>query len=197
MEKEKLDKLRIQLSVESKNGIDFTIAATIIWAIIAFIWKIDASSYNKSILVFIAGGPMLPLAYTLSKILSTKWKIKANPLQPLGLWLNFAQLFYFPFLIFILIKSPDYFIMTYSIITGAHFFPYSWFYKTKWFAIFGGIISLGSLLIGLNYEPGKLYYIGIFTSICLLILTLLLLVDFNKKKTKFTPTGAEILQHIV
>lgn len=186
MNKEELDKLRNRLSVESKNGIDFTIAATVIWVIIAFIWNLDGDSYKKSILVFIAGGTLLPLAFALSKILKTNWKVKGNPLQPLGLWLNLAQLFYFPFLIFILIKSPDYFIMTYSIITGAHFFPYSWFYRTKPYAVFAGIISLGSLLIGLNIEREKFFYIGIFTSICLILLTIGLLVDFNKKKSKFT-----------
>jgi hypothetical protein len=186
MNKEESDKLRNQLSVESKNGIDFIIAATIIWALIAVIWKLGGTSYNKSVLVFIAAGPMLPLAFMFSKILKTNWKVKDNPLQPLGLWLNFAQLFYFPFLIFILIKSPDYFIMAYSIITGAHFFPYSWFYKTKWYAIFAGIISLGSLLVGLNFEHENFFYIGVFTSLCLLILTLGLLSDFKKKKAKFT-----------
>ena len=105
MKKDELDKLRNQLSTESKNGIDFTIAATIIWAIIAFIWTLKVDSYNKSVFVFMAGGPLLPLAFILSKIFKTNWKVKDNPLQPLGLWLNFAQLFYFPFLIFLLLPT--------------------------------------------------------------------------------------------
>ena len=157
------------------------ISATIIWAIIAFIWSLDVDSYNKSVLVFIVGAPLLPLAFLFSKILKTNWKVKDNHLQPLGLWLNIAQLFYFPFLIFVLIKSPDYFIMTYSIITGAHFFPYSWFYKTKFYALFAGVISLGSLLIALNIDEEKFFYIGVFTSVCLLLLTIGLLFDFNRK----------------
>ena len=181
MKKDELDKLKNQLSVESKNGIDFTIAATIIWAVIAFIWALKVDSYNKSVLVFIAGGLLLPLAFMLSKILKTNWKVQDNPLQPLGLWLNFAQLFYFPFLIFILIRLPDYFIMTYAIITGAHFFPYSWFYRTKWYAIFAGIISLGSLLLTLNIKVENHFYIGVWTSVCLFVLTLGLIADLNKK----------------
>ena len=185
MKNEELDKLRNQLSVQSKNGIDFTIAAGVIWSVIAFIWTLKGKPYNKSILTFIVGGPLLPLAFMLSKILKTKWKIENNPLQPLGLWLNFAQLFYFPFLIFIFIRQPDYFIMTYAIITGAHLFPYSWFYKTKWYAIFAGLISAGSLLIAINLKIEKQFYIGIWISICLFILTLLLITDFNKKKMNF------------
>jgi len=191
MDLTKLNNLRIQLSIEAKNGIDFTISATIIWAVIAFIWQLEYSSYNKSVLVFIAGGPMLPLAFILSKILKTRWKIPNNPLQPLGLWFNFAQLFYFTFLIFVLIKMPDYFIMVYAIITGAHFFPYAWYYKTNWYAIFAGIISLGSLLIGLFIKQENLFFIGIFTSISLAILSLGLYADFNfklKKAPKYANT---------
>ena len=181
MDLTRLNNLRKQLSIEAKNGIDFTISATIIWAVIAFVWQLEYSSYNKSVLVFIAGGPMLPLAFLFSKILKTKWKIPNNPLQPLGLWFNFAQLFYFPFLIFALIKMPDYFIMVYAIITGAHFFPYAWYYKTNWYAIFAGIISLGSLLIGLFIKQEHFFFIGIFTSISLAILSFGLYADFNSK----------------
>jgi hypothetical protein len=76
--------------------------------------------------------------------------------------------------------------MTYSIITGAHFFPYSWFYKTKWYAVLAGVISLGSLLAGLYLEQKDFFYIGLFTSFCLLALTVGLIVDLNKKKAGFT-----------
>ena len=129
---ESLDKLRDDLSLKARNGIDFTLSATLIWLLVAFIWSLSIDSYNKSVLVFMVSSLLLPTALGLSKILKTQWKIEGNPLQPLGLWLNFAQLFYFPFLIFVLIKMPDYFVMTYAIITGAHLFPYAWFYRTKW-----------------------------------------------------------------
>lgn len=181
MTKHELDKLRNQLSVESKNGIDFTIAATVIWAAISFIWTLQTGSYNKSVLTFIVGGPLLPMAFMLSKILKTKWKIEDNPLQPLGLLFNFSQLFYFPFLVFILIKYPDYFIMTYAIITGAHFFPYAWFYNTKWYAFFAGIISIGAMLIALTVTIEQQFYIGVWTSICLGVLSIGLITDYRKK----------------
>ncbi len=125
--KDNLDALRIELSTKSKNGLDFTLSACIIWAAIAYLWTFPYTPYNKSILTFIVGSLMLPLALFFSKLLKTIWTNKDNPLQPLGLWLNFAQLFYFPFLIFTLIKMPEYFVMVYVIITGAHFFPYAWF----------------------------------------------------------------------
>ena len=103
---ENFDSLRNELSVKSKNGLDFTLAASIVWLSIAFIWTLNTISYNKSVLTFIVGGFMLPLALLFSKIMKTNWKNKDNPLQPLGLWLNFAQLFYFPFLIYLPDRPP-------------------------------------------------------------------------------------------
>jgi len=174
MTSEKLDELRKELSVKSKNGIDFTLAASVIWLIIAYLWTLKFKAYDRSIFVFIAGAPLLPMAFLFSKLLKTNWKIVDNPLQPLGLWLNIAQLFYFPFLIFTMIKMPEYFIMVYAIITGAHLFPYGWFYKTNWYSIFSGIIVIGVLLLGLNVSFEKMYLVAIFTSVSLFILTLCL-----------------------
>ncbi|MFK7770564.1 MAG: hypothetical protein AB8F94_00440 [Saprospiraceae bacterium] len=176
-----LDNLRLELSLKAKNGINFIIAASIIWLMIGYIWTLSYTSYDKSVLTFIVGGLMLPLAFLFSKILKTSWTIKDNPLQPLGLWLNVAQLFYFPFLIFILIKYPDYFVMTYAMITGAHFFPYAWFYNEIVFAIMAGVISVGALLLALKLPVADFYIIPIFMSGSLFILTILLYFSYAKK----------------
>jgi hypothetical protein len=181
--KENLDRLRNELSVKAKNGIDFTLAASLVWLGIALVWTLDASAYNKSVLTFIGGGIMLPLAFGFSKIMKTIWTIKENPIQPLGLWLNFAQLFYFPFLVFALIRMPEYFVMVYAIITGAHFFPYSWFYNNLYYAIFAGIISLGSLILGLTLAQQQFFFIPLFLSLCLLVLTFFLYFDSRKKQS--------------
>jgi hypothetical protein len=125
---------------------------------------------------------MLPLAWAMSKVFKTNWAIKSNPLQPLGLWLNFAQLFYFPFLMFVYSKQPQYFIMTYAIITGAHFFPYAWFYRTKAFAYMAGIISVGAMLIGLRVGTQELYLIPGFVVASLVLLSVLLVVSYKQNE---------------
>jgi hypothetical protein len=182
MKKESLDSLRINLSVNSKNGLDFTLSAGIIWILISFIWRLDYTSYNKSVYTFIVGSLMLPLTFLFSKVFKTTWTNADNPLQPLGLWLNFSQLFYFPFLIFTLIKMPDYFVMVYVIITGGHFFPYAWFYKTNLYAIFAGIITIGAMFLGLMLPVDKIFLIPSFMSVSLFFLTLFLFLDSSKKK---------------
>lgn len=184
MQKTELEKLKLDLSVQAKNGLDFIIAATIIWFVIAYIWSLSFTPYNKSILTFVMGSFLLPLAWLFSKILKTNWKIENNPLDPLGLWLNFAQLFYFPILVFILLKYPDYFVMAYAIITGAHFFPYAWYYHTTAYAIMAGVISSGSMLIGMSIPANKMYFIPSFMGLSLIILAFLIVAAYKKNKKR-------------
>jgi len=169
-----LQKLKLELAIKSKKGTDFILAACFVWFSISYVWVIDGASYNKSVITFIVGALLLPLAFSLSKILKTDWKVDKNPLQPLGLWLNFAQLFYFPFLIFVLLTLPDYFVMTYAIITGAHLFPYAWLYDDISYAIIAGIISAASLIIGLNVSEEAMFFIPLFTAVSLLIMFIIL-----------------------
>lgn len=169
MGQNELERLKLEIQLNAKNGIDFIVSAAIVWFGIFIIWTLDYQAYEKSVFTFIFGALLLPLAFGFSKILKTNWKVKNNPLQPLGLWLNFAQLIYFPFLIFILIRYPDYFIMAYAIITGAHLFPYAWFYDEMGYVVSAVLISVGSLIIALNVTAEKIYYIPIFTSIVLVL----------------------------
>lgn len=141
--------LKLEIQREAKKGVDFLLAAGLLWLLISFIWTWDQTSYNKSIFTFMVGALLLPLAFGLSNVLKTTWKIKNNPLQPLGLWLNFAQLIYFPISVFMLIKFPDYFILVHAIITSAHLFPYVWLYDELGCAVAAIFIAAGSLVLAL------------------------------------------------
>lgn len=180
MEKQNLKELKLEIQIQAKKGLDFIISGGILWLIIFIIWLQDFSSYDKSIFTFIIAAVMLPLAFGLSKILKTNWKIKNNSLQPLGLWLNFAQLIYFPILIYVLINHPDNFIMTYAIITGAHLFPYAWFYDENGYAIAAILISVGALIIALFSTLNMIWLIPLFTSIILFFLAIWIYIKSKK-----------------
>ncbi|NHN27591.1 hypothetical protein FIA58_018070 [Flavobacterium jejuense] len=184
MKQKNITDLKSEIQLQAKNGIDFILAAGIVWLLISYIWTLGYSSYQKSIFTFMIGSILLPLAFGLSKIIKTNWKVKDNPLQPLGLWLNFAQLIYFPFLIFTLIKHPDYFIMAYAIITGAHLFPYAWFYDEIGYAAWAILISVGTLLLTLNIATEKMWTIPLFTSIMLFLLTIWIYIRITNKNKK-------------
>ena len=182
MKQRSLSELKREIQLEAKNGVDFIIAAAIVWEGIFVIWTLGYTAYDRSVLTFIFGAVLLPLAFGLSKVFKTNWKIKDNPLQPLGLWLNFAQLIYFPFLVFMLIKDPNYFIMAYAIITGAHLFPYAWFYDEIGYAVASVVISVGALMVTLFVGAEKIYLVPLFTGGALLVLGVWIYLNYRRRK---------------
>lgn len=182
MKTKSLTILRLELSVKVKNGVNFILAASIVWSIITVLWYIlpDSSKSKAMYTLIFAPMPLLPLAWMFSKLFSIEWSVKDNALSPFGLWLNFAQLFYFPFLIFIYSKNPTYFVMVYAIITGAHFFPYAWFYHGIAYAVMAGIISVGSFVIAVNVPEDQQYYVSAFVTMCLLVLIPWLMVEYKR-----------------
>ncbi|GAB3226607.1 hypothetical protein GCM10027346_09040 [Hymenobacter seoulensis] len=184
--------LKLELSVKAKNGLDFIVAASLVWAAIAILWWVaPLSVVQKGFITFFVGTATLPLAWVFSKVFRTTWALPHNPLQPLGLWLNFAQLFYFPFLIFIYSRYPQHFIMTYGIITGAHFFPYAWFYSAKPYAVMAGVISIGCLVLGLRTSAETLYLIPVFIVCALLVLAGLLLLSYRRNQHLYQQVAAQ------
>jgi uncharacterized membrane protein YjgN (DUF898 family) len=71
--------------------------------------------------------------------------------------------------------------MTYAIITGAHFFPYSWYYNEKGYAVMAGLISMGALFIALNASPEKMFLVAAFVSGSLVLLAIWLFVSLRMK----------------
>ena len=69
--------------------------------------------------------------------------------------------------------------MAYAIITGAHLFPYAWFYKEPGYAIASVIISLGSMVLALT-TSADIFYIPLFTASALLLLAIWIL--FNNRR---------------
>ena len=176
---------RLELAVTAKNGLNFILAASLIWVATAGVWTLPYPPARLSLLTFFVGPLMLPLAWVLSKVLRTTWVLPHNPLHPLGLWLNVAQLLYFPFLMFIYGKYPAYFLMTYGIITGAHFFPYAWFYNTKAYAVMAAAIALGCLLIGVRTAATAPAWVAVFMAGALLTLSCWLLLAYRQQKKQY------------
>lgn len=176
--------LRHEVIVENKNGVNFIVAASICWLLISITWLLPLSEQNKAIYTFFCTAPMMPLAYLFSKVFNTTWKIKNNPLNELGLWLNFAQLFYFPFVFIFFAQYPEQFVMAFAIITGAHFFPYAWFYQTKAYAIMAGVISLTSALIGTQVSQNPSFLIASFMTASLWLLSIWIFMDYKNAVQK-------------
>lgn len=173
--------LHDEIVLKNKNGINFILAASICWLIISIIWYLPLQNEMKAFFTFFATMPLMPLAFLFSKLFNTTWKIENNPLNSLGLWLNFAQLFYFPFIFIFFAYKPEQMAMAFAIITGAHFFPYAWFYQTKSYAIMAGVISLASAIIGTRPIENGGFWVSLSLIFFLIILSIWIYIDYKRK----------------
>ncbi|WP_077214938.1 DUF7010 family protein [Bacillus dakarensis] len=176
-----LNEVRNELSVRGKNGIGFLLSAVVIWSIITFIFLQSFDVYQKNIYMLFSTGLMFPLSVGISTLIRADWKLKNNPLGNLGLYLNLAQLIYFPILFWGIIKSPNDAIVFFAIITGAHFFPYGWFYNAAAFYVMAPVISVSIMFLGLHLKGNHLWLIPISIIIGLFVLIFWLYLDYKKK----------------
>ena len=85
----------------------------------------------KNAILLMLTGLLFPLAIGFSLLIRADWKLQGHPLRGLGFILNLAQFIYFPLVFWTLIDDPDKMLMVFAVITGAHFFPYGWFYQAR------------------------------------------------------------------
>jgi hypothetical protein len=175
-----LAQMKRELSVKSKNGIAFLSAGTVVWGIITIIFLLPLSPREADLFAFYSTGLMFPLAVVLSNLLKADWKAKDNPLGSLGLYLNLAQLMYFPVLFWTIVKHPTDMVLLFAIITAAHFYPYGWLYNTRVYYLLAPIISLILFGIGLA-DSTKAWIIPLFMVMALLLANIFLLKDYKKK----------------
>ncbi|KAB8137813.1 hypothetical protein F9U64_07705 [Gracilibacillus oryzae] len=176
-----LNKIRNELSVKGKNGMGFLLSAVVIWSIITIIFLQSLDIQQKNIFMLFSTGLMFPLSVAMSTLLKVEWKFTDIPLAKIGLYLNLAQIIYFPILIWAIIKSPNDAIMIFAIIIGAHFFPYGWLYNTKSYYVMAPVISVLILGLGLFLDGENLWLIPLSMAILLLILFILNYIDYKKK----------------
>ncbi|WP_245780792.1 DUF7010 family protein [Gracilibacillus orientalis] len=173
--------LKRDASVKGKNGIAFIMAATIIWLAITVVYSQTIPLQTKNIILLFLTAFLFPLALAVSAMVKADWKLADNPLGMLGLFLNLAQFMYFPIIFWAFIQSPKEMIIFFAVVTGAHFFPYGWFYEAKPYYIFAPIISVSIMLAGWRMEESQLWIIPLMMMIFLTILSLFLYGDYKSK----------------
>ncbi|PID22992.1 hypothetical protein CSV61_00610 [Sporosarcina sp. P3] len=175
-----IDDMRNDLSIKGKNGISFLLSASVIWLIITIIFMQSIEIAQKNIWMLFSTGLMFPLSIGISYVLKAEWKFDNNALGSLGLYLNLAQIIYFPILFWSMLKSPYDAIMIFAIITGAHFFAYGWLYHAKPYYIAAPVIAISMMFLGLYTHADNLWLIPLLMAGFLLILTIALNMDYRK-----------------
>lgn len=180
----KLQRLRHELSVRSKNGMAFLVAGVIIWLMITIIYLLPLEIAEQNVLMLFSTGFMFPLAVLFSKLIKADWKTENHPLGDVGLYLNIAQFIYFPLLFWVFMKSPHDLVLFFAVITGAHFFPYGWFYHVKAYYVMAPVISVGMMAMG--WSLNRLWLLPTAMVIFLLILIGWLFLDYKKKASRLS-----------
>ncbi|MBO8157720.1 MAG: hypothetical protein H0Z32_14935 [Bacillaceae bacterium] len=173
--------LKNQLSIQSKNGIPFLLSGTLIWLLITLIYLQPLDIREKNMFLLFSTGLMFPVSILIATLIKADWKNNDHPLGKLGLYLNLAQLVYFPIIIWAFSNSPFQMILFFAVITGAHFFPYGWLYHTKAFYWMAPVTSIGISIIGWNLDADNLWVLPFAMVIFLLILVAWLYFDYKKK----------------
>ena len=176
-----IEATRKNLALRGKNGLGFLTSGLMIWVIITIIFTLPINVYEKSIFMLFATGLMFPLSIGITNLIKADWKMEDNPLAPLGIYLNIAQVIYFPILFWAIGKSPEEAVIFFAIITSAHFFPYGWFYQAKSYTIMAPVMALVIMIIGWSIEPDNLWFIPLAMVILLSILIFWLTIDYNRQ----------------
>lgn len=180
------EEIRSELSIRGKNGLGFLLAGVVVWIIISVIFFTNLEIYYKTIGMLFATGIMFPLSIAFNGLLKADWKLEGNPLSSLGLILNFAQFIYFPILIWAIGTNTELAVFIFAIITGAHFFPYGWFYQSKAYYIMSPVLSIAVMVIGWNLAVEKLWIIPLTTVILLSILVIWLYQEYRAKLNRLS-----------
>ena len=136
-----------------KRGLHFILASVIIWALVAGVHFSGLPIETKDLLTFCCTCPLMPLAWLLSKPLGITFSDKQNPLSSLGIVLSVAQIPYLLIVMWVMSAMPDKMVMTLAMVFGAHLLPFGWLYDSMVYYIMSGLVTIGTLVLGLMFPP--------------------------------------------
>ncbi len=151
-EKILFEQLQERVINSQKRGIHFIIASVVLWVGISIIRMLDLPILTQNMLTFCMSAPLMPLAYLVSKLLGIPFQDKENPLSAMGIVLAVAQLPYLLIVMWVYRAAPNYMVMVYAMVTGAHFLPYGWYYKSKVYYVSGILITIVTLMLGCRFD---------------------------------------------
>lgn len=180
LEKENMDMVRTDCARIQKKGIHFILASIIIWTMITVIHLLKFDPLTKNLFTFCATGPLVPLAYGISKILHIDFTYKTNPLSGLGLLFAMNQMLYLLIAMWVYAAVPEKMLMVIAMIFGAHLLPFAWLYRSKSYLVVAILVPFIALFVGLNFES---YILGIVMMLIEIIFSISLSIEDKKIKS--------------
>ena len=148
-----IQELRIDNARKQQKGLHFIMTSVLIWMAIFIIQMTNLPILTKNMYTMFCSAPLFPVAYLLSRMIKVDFQNKENPLTKLGMILALNQMIYMLIAMWIFYMMPEYLVMVYAIIVGAHFLPYSWLYRSKVYIFFSIVMPVVCFLLGMRFAP--------------------------------------------
>ena len=168
-----LNELKKECALKQKKGLPFIMASALIWTAILCVHLTNLNPLAKNLLTFCCTGPLLPLAFGISKLIGVDFQGRGNPLTKLGMIFTLNQILYLLIAMWVYSAVPEKMLMVFSMIFGAHFLPYGWLYDSKSYFVMAVAIPFLSLALGLYCPPFMLAAVMIGVEILFSILLFL------------------------
>ncbi|CAH0120512.1 hypothetical protein PAE9249_03031 [Paenibacillus sp. CECT 9249] len=124
-----LDQLKDELIRTAKKAYPLFIIGALYWFVMGLLGLFLEQKLTALISV-IGMGSIFPLGTLLGKLLKADI-MSSNPLGVIGGLIGGIQLFFIPIWVVIYIEHPEWIPMSIGMMSGAHFLPYVWLYKSK------------------------------------------------------------------
>ena len=151
-----LNELRRDCALKQKKGLPFIMSSVVIWTAILCVHLTNLPIQTKNLLTFCCAAPLVPMAYAASKLIGVDFQGKSNPLNKLGLLFTLNQILYLLIVMWVYADVPDKMLMTFTMVFGAHFLPYSWLYESRTYLVLSIVIPPCALILGLMFAPAVL-----------------------------------------
>ena len=148
-----LEELRLDCAIKQKKGLHFILASIVIWCAVLIVQLMDLPTLTKNLFTFCCTAPLVPLAFSISKIIKVDFQNKRNPLTNLGILFSINQILYLLIAMWVYPTIPEKMLMVIAMIFGAHLLPFGWLYKSKTYMVLSVVITIAALIVGLNFEP--------------------------------------------
>ena len=166
-----LNDYKLELQINQKKGLPFTLAAVIVWIFVTFISSLNVSIDFKNLLTFIASASMFPIALIFGKVLKVSIAQKLNPLTKLGLYMTFNQFLYLLIVMLLMNQHPQLMLLSYAIVYAAHLFPYGWIYDSKIYTFGSGLLAISSIFV---FFIGNSFLLACYNALFMICFNILL-----------------------
>ena len=161
-----------------KKGLPFVLASVAIWVLILIVQFLNLDISAVNMCTFCCCVLLMPFAILFAKLVKADiFRKTVNPLNRLALLNTLNQFLYILIVMWAFSRAPEYMVMIYAMVFGAHLLPFSWVYDSKPYMVFAIIETIAALAVSLFFPN---IVLAAFMVIMQAILSLLLFFDMRK-----------------